>query len=186
VGGTRKQLVARDVTTPPDKDAVVQGAVTQGSSSPSPLNFQVNESGRENHMNEFGPPCPAIFPVSAEKLSTEIIKRGLLKTIAITVFKGICAVVIVVGSLAYINWGWICAQESLLLSLFWPLDSWPPALEIGGYSVVVERSKQGKMTDFMESFASFVRSVRVFMIYVVISGTLVAFFLEVMRFAQGV
>jgi hypothetical protein len=42
------------------------------------------------------------------------------------------------------------------------------------------------MTDFMESFASFVRSVRVFMIYAVISGTLVAFFLEVMRFAQGV
>jgi hypothetical protein len=129
---TRKQLVAKDVITSPDKDAVVHDAVDvssiiDSSSSPSLLSAQVRETKvirHEKHGNEFGPPCPPIFPVSAEEQPTETANPSLLKTITITVFNGVCAVIIVVGSLAYINWEWMRAQENLLLSLFW---SKPPS-----------------------------------------------------------
>jgi hypothetical protein len=111
VGETRNHLLAKDSTASPDRDAAVQdtgaeSSVAEGSLSPSSLIFQVRENelnGIERQKNESDTAHPAIFPVFAEKPATETVQRGLLKTIAITVFKGICAVVIVVGSLACIN-----------------------------------------------------------------------------------
>jgi len=147
------------------------GAVLEGSPPPpqrlEALNF---ERGR-------------LLAALSEELSKEAAHNTDPMTIAFAIFKCICATAIVVGSLVYINWEWILAQDNLFLSLFWPFGPFPPAVVIGGYTMVVERSNKGKIGNFMKIFAGFLRVVRVFLIYTVASGTLAAFFLEVMRLA---